>query len=457
MRIFVYIVILAVFLASYLSSPAVGLAPAQVKFLPDLLAALAAVYVVAAGAQQNFRYVDSKYWLIFGGLAFLLVASPIVNSEGPGPIVNGLRAYARAIPYFFIPAVAKFSEKDLKSFFTLIVALSLLQVPLALYQRYSLIQLGSFTGDPVFGTLMLSGVLSIFLICVICFLAAATIKGHLSRFKFACLFILLLIPMSVNETKVTVFLLPLALLTTFWIASRPGRRLVTIAGAAAALAAAAAIFIPAYNYLNTLNNPVPFTIQDFFGKSNMIDQYLNKESKLGSGEEAGRMDSVTMPFVRFANDPVKLAFGLGPGNASKSSLGTQFSGDYQSIYWPYVQTLSMSAILFELGVFGAALVLLLHVVVLKDTIWVGQQEGGALSWLAPGFAGTWVAVTIGLFYVSIHTFDVISAMFWLFAGLYAAERQRMIWAGRTKVSMEPTTPKTRASGVKSGKRSHADF
>jgi hypothetical protein len=425
MRIYVYLIIIACMLASYVSSPDVGLAPAVVKFLPDLLSVSTGLYVVLAGTRQRFCYVGFRYWLIFAALGLAVIIGPLVNNESVGAIVAGSRYYLRAIPLFFLPAVFDFSEKDLKRIMYLLLALSLLQSPIAVYQRYTVFERNSYSGDAVIGTLMTSGILSLFLIAVLCVMGSLMLRGRIGKLWYAACFVALMLPMSINETKVTVFLLPLALLVTFALAARPGKRILVIASALGLLVLGGVIFVPLYDYFNTMHNPVPFTIEDFLTNSDQLNTYMDKKAGVGTGEEAGRLDALRAPINALAHDPVQLTFGLGLGNASHSSLGAQFTGKYDTIYWNFVQELSITAFLFELGLFGTTLIVIFHWMLLRDALYVSRRDSGLIGDLAPGYIGTWVTVTVGLLYSTLHTFESLSFMFWFFSGLIAAQRERL--------------------------------
>jgi hypothetical protein len=425
MRIYMYLVILASMLAAYLTSPEVQIAPAVVKFLPDLLSVATALYVIMAGTRRHFQYISFKYWMVFAALTLAIVSGPLVNHEAPGPIINGMRYYLRAIPFFFLPAVVDYTEEDLNRFMKLILGLSLIQCPIAILQRYTVAQHNQFSGDPVVGTLMISGILSLFLISVLCVMGSLTVRGRVGKIWYACCFLTLVLPMSINETKVTIFLLPLALIVTFSLAARPGRRLAMTLSAVGLLLLGSAIFVPLYNYFNTLHNPNPFTVQDFLTNSELFNNYMDRQAGVGTGEEPGRTTALIAPFQQLSHDPIKLTFGLGMGNASASSLGTQFTGRYASLYWNFAHELSMSMFVFEIGVFGSALVLLLHWLVLRDAFYVARHDSGLLGALAPGYIGAWVTTTVGLVYLTIHTFESLSFMFWFFSGLLAAQRRRL--------------------------------
>jgi hypothetical protein len=426
MRPFMQFVIGAVFLCAYLST-GVQLLPSAVKFVPDVCSILIAAYVIVEGARRKFRNVDPKYWILLGALAFSLVCGPLVNQEAPGPIVSGLRYYARAMPLFLLPAVVDFSDRDLKSFMLTILGFSLLQVPVAAYQKYTFISHGWWTGDGVFGTLMISGILSVFLISVLCVMAALTIRGFVDKKIFFFSFLLLVIPMSINETKATFLLLPIGLLLTFLVASPRGRRLIVLGQALIVLTVAGAVLVPTYNHFNKRDDGgKSFTVEEFFTQDKMLDEYLTKGAGVGSGKEAGRLDALRAPFVGLQDEPLKLFFGLGMGNASKSSLGSQFEGRYRSVYWNFMQASSVSGFLVELGLFGTALILMLHIAVLRDCIFVGRHDEGLRSAISAGMVGVLVVVTLGLFYTMTHTYESVSYMFWLFAGIVAARRRQLV-------------------------------
>jgi len=370
--------------------------------------------------------VAIKYWLIFGAIAIIIICGTLANAVAPGPTINGMRYYFRAVIVFFLPAVMQCTDKQLRRYMLLVLGLSLLQIPIAISQRLHTASLGRFTGDYTTGTVLHSGVLSLLLICVICVLSALMLRGYIRKIWFGLLFLALVIPMSINETKVTVILLPLAMITTFILAAPRGRRGKVAIAATGMLVAAGMIFVPLYDYYNTLHNPYPFTIEDFFSDPTTVAKYADVDAEIGTNKEAGRVDSLTIPLQDMAHDPVKLILGLGIGNASNSSLGSQFIGAYQPRYGRYSLETSMACFLLETGVLGLALILLLHWILLKDALAVAREDGGLVGAVATGFVGTWIVNLLGAFYISTHTFDALPYLFWFFAGVIATRRTALI-------------------------------
>ena len=432
MRQLMYLIIAAAMLAAYVSSTDVHLVPGVVKYLPDLASAGTVLYVFVAGVGQQFRFVNVKYWLIFGALAVVLACGPLVNQESVGPIVAGIRAYLRAIPLFFLPAVINFSDRDLKGYLRFILALSLLQLPVEGYQRITGIAKGWWTGDIVIGTLMDSGIVSLFLIAVLCVMAALMLRGRIGKIWFGVCFVMMMIALSINETKMTVFVLPLALLVTFVVAAPGGRKIIVTLQALCFLIVGGAIFVPLYDTLNKNDDGTQgFTIEDFVTNREDLYKYMNHDTGIGTGKEARRGDSLAAPFRALSADPVKFTFGLGIGNASKSGMGEQYSGRYMPLYWNFAQQMSVTAFLFEIGLLGTGLVLLLHWMLLRDALFVAKHDQGLLGVLALGYVGAWFTIAIGLFYATIHVYESISFLFWFFSGLFAARRQRLAMSRAT--------------------------
>src|SRR5690606_8850613 len=106
--------------------------------------------------------------------------------------------------------------------------LLLVQVPLAVYQRFFSFQNKMHTGDVVTGTVSGSHALSILLISCVSILAVLYLKRRLSLMPLLVATGFLLLPTMLNETKATLVMLPIAMLAPLFFISkreRPFRRL----------------------------------------------------------------------------------------------------------------------------------------------------------------------------------------------------------------------------------------
>jgi hypothetical protein len=257
-------------------------------------------------------------------------------------------------------------------------------------------------------------------------MGAMVLRGKLSKLVFFCLFPIFVLAMSINETKITVFALPIGLMITAIVGSPPRKRLSMTVYASVLIVVGGVIFVPLYNFFSAFNNYDIHkgSIQSFLSNPAFMAGYLDTKASVGSGKEAGRVDALIVPLQVLSKDPVQLGFGLGIGNATRSSLGPQFSGQYEPIYGIYSVETSMATFILETGVFGAILVLVLHWMIFQDAVNEMRQDSGLIGTIALGWIATSVLVLACNFYITTHTFESISYMFWFFSGLIASNRVR---------------------------------
>jgi hypothetical protein len=428
MQVLTLTIIIAATLASYVTE--LHIAPAPLRYLPEFLSLLATICVLALGARDRFRFVAAPYWIAFAAAAAVILASVLTNAVSPGTFIGGLRYYVRAVPMFFLPAVWEFREDQIRTQLRLLLGIALLQVPVSVYQRHMVTEMGHWSGDPVYGTLMISSVMSIFLIAVICVAAGLTLRQRLGKGVFLVLFALLVIPTTINETKSTVLLLPIGLLTTLFLGAPAGKRL-RVGGLAVALFALfGALYVPVYDYYASLNNPYPYTVEDFFSDRNTVQQYVDQETDLGSRREAGRWDALVVPLQTFASDPVRLMFGVGLGNGSPSSLGPSFTGQYYSLFGRYTSETSAAAYIIEMGVLGLSLALTLFLLIMRDAFVVAGRDQTLIGAVAVGWVGVTLVMMPATFYKSIHLIESLTYLYAYISGLIAAQRVRLALAAQ---------------------------
>ena len=423
MNSLVMLLLLTVTTGEYLAR--VDLMPRMIKYLPEVLAAIIALCVIILGVRDRFRLVRPAYWFSFGAAIVVMICGAVANGLDSGPLIAGLRSYLRAIPLFLLPAVYLFTETQIRRQLMLVGAVCLLQVPISIYQRFSGLASGSTTGDMTTGTLLSSGILSTFLICATCVLIAALLRRRIALLMFVPLFVLFLLPTTINETKATVLFLPIGLLATFLAGSNAGNRFKNTVVAVSLLAVAGAIFIPIYDYFIAQKNGP--TVSEFFLKKENIDRYVSKDAGVGvrSIKEVGRYDAIMTPLKEMSKDPVHFTFGLGIGNASESSLGPQFNGAYYSTFGPFLKT-SASGFILELGISGLLIALIINLLIYRDSRAVAERDRGLIGTLAVGWSGLTAVIAVATFYTTIDGSVAISFLFWYFSGVVAAHRSRMI-------------------------------
>lgn len=400
----------------------VGYLPDAAPFLLDVLSIFVLVLVLARGIQSGFRYVRPVYWMIFLAVLLVIACGAIANKVAPGPIVSGLRYYVRGVPFFLLPAVYAFSERDLTQQLKLMLAISLLQLPLSISQRLQNIRMHGSTGDTTQGTLLNSGILSVFLIAAVLVVIGLGMRKVIKARTAGLLFVILIVPTTLNETKATLLLLPVSVLIVFLVGTRPGERLRASIVAATAVAAFLAIFVPVYDSLIE-TRAYGTRLGDFFTSEHRVSRYVYSGAQIGNTESVGRLDSIIVSLQFLNEDPVRSVVGVGIGNASRSQLGEQFSGEYLGVLGPFILT-SFSMVSTELGLFGLALAWLLHWRVFVDASAISKEDRSVFSGVATGWCGVVALLTAAYFYKSLIIYDSVTTLFWYFSGLVAAERMR---------------------------------
>jgi hypothetical protein len=420
--------------------------PPIMAFVPEILGALVLLFVVIAGSKSRFRYVRAEYWLAFGGIAAVIICGILTNGVAPGPIFAGLRYYLRPIPLFFLPAVFVFSEKQIRQQLKWLTLICLIQFPLAIRERLTVIDSGRWSGDSVVGSLEDSSALSIVLISAFCILTAMTMRKQISRKMFLFLFVVLLFPTTINETKATLILLPIGLLITMLAASPPDRRMRVFFSASALLVVFFALFAPIYDYLER-GNPYRIPITDFFLNPSNFMRYLDNHADPGS-KHVARLDGLKVPMAFLVKEPSHFAFGLGIGNASHSQLGEQFTGQYYLQFSRFLLS-SMSAFLLELGVFGTGLVFVLYWLIFKDSLAVARIDPGLMGAIAAAWAGVTAMMVVSMPYNISYTSPSLSFLFWYLSGLVAARRMYLLRSRESEQAAAalPVTAPMRTIGV----------
>jgi len=435
MNTLILLMILAVTTFEYLTQ--IDLLPRAAKFLPEILSAVTMLLVVIYGTRNRFQFVRPAYWFVFGAILVTMLCGAIANSVDAGPVIAGMRRYLRAMPLFLLPAVYAFADRQIRNQLLLLLALCLPQFPIAFSQRMETMSAGGYTGDATVGMLSTSGFLTIFLVCAACVLTAAFLRKRIGRALFLPLFVLLLIPTMINETKATLLLLPVGLLVTFVAASQQRARLKNFVVAAGLLVTFGAIFVPTYDYFITHKGGP--TILEFYTDPEELESYMSKDAAVGtrSLKEVGRVDAILTPLREMARDPTHLAFGVGIGNASQFPLGAKFTGAYFRQFAPFLKS-AASIIILEIGVLGLALVLVIYYLIFRDARVVAEADDGIRGVLAAGWAGVTAVIVVATFYKNTTSSEAISYLFWYFSGVIAAHRVRLARQPVQVSAQEPT-------------------
>lgn len=416
-----YLLFLSVFLLDFLSSK-LGLLGHFIIYLPEVISMI--VILIVSGQfilGNNVKYIPPK--VVFFLILFFLniIIGAVINLVPAGPLIAGLRSNLKFIPFFILPFVYHFSSKQIKEQLKLLLFLFIIQSPIALYQRL-VITGNNTTGDLVKGTLTSSGMLTILLACVIAVLMVFYLAKRITLKSFIFLFTLMFIPMTINETKSTLILLPLALLLPLYFSSTDIRLKQFIPIIALGIAAGF-MFVFIYDYF--MKPRWGYGIMDFLTMENRTENYLYKGSQAYAyAGNIGKLDSFIIAFQTLSKNIITLLFGLGIGNVSESSI-PGLSGVYAEKYSPFNPSLTvLSYLLWERGVFGVISYYVLFWIVFKDSRRLINIQDGLISTLSNGWGIVILILIVSAFYKNYLGENTISYLFWYFSGYIISEQFR---------------------------------
>lgn len=419
MNRFVYILFLSIFLLDFLSG-SLGTLGRYVTWLPELLSMLAIFLVSGRFMLQGIKNVPPKVFVFLFLFLLHIVIGIIINFVPPGPIIAGFRAYLKFIPFFLLPFVYPFSSQQISNQLKLVLFLFIIQAPIALYQRLVITKrAGVITGDFVTGTVSTSGILTVALTCAIAVLMAFYVAKKINFKQFGIFFVLLFIPMTLNETKSTIVLLPIALILPMYFSSNglkikqmiPIMMIVMLAGVA---------FVFIYDHF--MRPKWGYGIVDFLFMEGRTEGYLYR----GAAEDGvhdknlGRVDTYIIAIQTLYHNILNLLFGLGIGNVSESFLPS-LSGEYAEKYSHFgVKMTTFTLIIWELGIVGIILYYALFFMIFRCARNLSAQDG-FLSTFASGWSVVTILIMICLLYKSVFNENVISYLFWYFSGYIISE------------------------------------
>lgn len=440
MNKFVSFFIISVFFSGYFASNLHKV----FALVPEALSFIVLLIIAVRLAISKSMAITPKY-VVLGFLVGLhVLAGLILNSVSPGTIVTGIRPYLKWLPIFILPMVYSFSERDIGKQLKLILGLSLIQVPVAVYQRFVQYK-GAPTGDVVTGTLGdgASGALSILMLSAIAILIPHYLSGRI-RFKtFSFLLCLLFIPTMINETKVTLILAPIAFVVPYIYASRNRLSISKLMGISTLSVVLIVGFVYIYDHIrgqwDSGTSIIDYYSSDrgasyLFNNSEIDIDSLLTPGRIGSSielpsemigrkEAGGRLDKLLLPFKTLSSQPISLWFGLGIGNVSVSVI-SMYSGQYAASLGQISGSSLFVFLAWETGIGGVILFLLFLGFLVSDAHRLSRSgvEGALLS---SGWVAVIVIIVITFSYINILFFNALIFVFSYFSGYVVAQ-----WATR---------------------------
>lgn len=414
----VYLLFLSVFFLDFFHFD-LGIVPRSATWLPEILAIFTCLVVALRFAFKKEIVIHPKYIILIVLYSTIILIGIILNNTPAGPIFIGIRVHLKHLPFFLLPAVYDFSDEQFKKQLLFILSLLILQCPLAVYQKLFQFR-GVITGDVITGTLSGSGILTITMICSIAVIFALYLRKKIGLKFFLITVFCLFLPTTINETKVTLILLPIALVLPAFLfqgKERSKTKSLLAMGLIGVLLISA--FVPIYDHFQKRRTGQ--SIVDFFQNSRKVEQYLYT----GAGEEAtdyiGRGDSIVLAYKNLSKDFGSFVFGLGVGNVTYSYFGS-LSGNRLNKYKP--EGLALTHLFWELGLVGVIVYVTFFPLLLRDALLLRKSDD-IFGSLALGWSTVIVIMGVCLVYTNLLHLNELNLIFWYFSGLVAAKTCRM--------------------------------
>jgi hypothetical protein len=318
-------------------------------------------------------------------ISFIVLAliSTIINRSDAGVAFMGLKGYFQMWALFFGLVFVRWRPEIIDSIPKGILLIAFLQLPFVLHQYFVLVpkRIGIGSGvvavDVVagtFGATVYGGganaVLAAFMMIVVACLVALWKNGVLSTVKTAGMSLLFLAPVFVNEAKISIFYLPLIFVVIFYqeILKKPLKFLISgiaMMGILAALMTALTLAQPS-GKLRTWTDLVNFTIER---------QTASTSERRGQFSELSRITSLTFwGKEHISANPAHILIGHGPGSSRVQAGGMDLASTlaeqrYNGLQIGYT---AFSALLWDTGILGLAIVLGLFISAFRTANWLSH-------------------------------------------------------------------------------------
>lgn len=422
MNKFIYLLFTSLFTVELLAVPrslsAVNVVGRIIAWTPDVLALVAMVLVMSIAAQRRELALPYRYGLFLIVYLLITLGWAVVSGIPSGVMLAGIRSYLKYLPFFLLPFVYHFGEAQMRRQLLVLLGLSMLQMPVAVFQRFVTFA-GTRTGDVITGTLggNASGILSVYLACAIAVVTAFYVKGRIGARTLVPIVVVLSIPMMLNETKISVLLLPAAIIGPLMLGRRDGS-----AGAKKALVLALVGGVVMAGFLAAYQSLQERSVVEFFTNENKVQQYLAPGKNPQFEQVTNRFDSINVALQQLSHDG-NLLLGVGIGNASLS-FSDKLTGEYYRKYENLAPGMVyLSKVLWELGVTGVLVYGALFAMMVYDGMRM-QRRQDLIGALALGWIVVSVFIAASFAYFKAFEVNLFGCLYWYFTGYLASELYR---------------------------------
>lgn len=437
----VYLLFLGILFLDWLSDKWF-LIPRQITWLPEVLSIIVLLYILLSSAISKKIPFKIPYILvyIFAGLTFLGI---ILNKVDTPVAIAGIRNHLKFLPFFLLPFYYEFSDDFMEKFVKFLLFFSFLQCPITILQRL-LYETGS--GDPVGGTLgaYTSGILSLFCSIMIIFWTAYFFKCGVKLKHYLLGLIILFLPMAINETKISLFLIPVIFFFIIFFIPEAGSKTIRLMFLLAFIIILFVTYGVVYNcfYATTTERRIETYVTN---PEKIFDYNLRNYNTSG---KLNRIPQVIFAYKQINRDVQSLIFGVGAGNASHSFFQSAI-GKHYAMFEPLgIDNLFIGNMLWECGIIGTFLYFYICIVVFFKSYSLRQMDR-MRGTIAIGFLGISVVLLMSTVYLNTLRVNIFLYLYWFLAGylmnIYYFQSNDTAQMGKARCERwaDPTAPLTK--------------
>ncbi len=448
------------FFLDYLSL-ALGLIPRQFTWLPEIISIGILFYIfVRLFREKELIPIISQTQLVIFFVVFTMIGLIINRVEIPVALA-GIRNNFKYLPLFFLPFFYRFDKDFMRKFLVFLFILALLQFPVTLIQR---IVYKTTFGDPVGGTLGAnsSGILSVFLTLCLAFWSFHYMKSRLKTLVYVLGFIILIMPMGLNETKVSFFILPVSFVCIVVFTQNKKKYIKKLLAVFVCFAVGILIIGSLFNQLYVRDEssnkkvlsqktnpgqkkdfplitdspsrpeaeasgkpeikekkPSRFKIIEFFKPERFMKNVYYRKTRMTGA--LNRLPQVIFALEHIKESPFYLLFGVGAGNASDSFF-EKAKGEYYKKYGELdIGNNLLARMLWEYGMIGTFLFFSIFIFFFIK-IWGLREGDGIIGAAASGYLVLIVVFFITSVYFNTMLINLFGYLFWFLSGYLIAYR-----------------------------------
>lgn len=374
-------------------------------WIPEFIAIFIALAIPFRTATEKQIGLPFKYvFLIFLYLGNIL-AGLVLNDITGWTTLAGLRIYTKFIPVFLAPIIFPFSERAFKLIILWIYGLSMAQLPVVLFQRF-VTYATSVSGDPMGGTLGVSasGILAIYLVTIMSFLVAFYFKEEIPLWIFLISGAGALLPITLNETKISFLLVPIAFIFPALFLRAKREAILRVLLILVILAGAFVSLKTIYDYY--AERRWGYGIQGFISQPRTFEKYTKR-----------RWDPIVDAFGVGAAENLKFAvFGRGVGNCSEGFTARLTGKYFRKAQFYNEGGMTFPKLVWETGIMGMLLFFAFPVLIFFDARRLARANDGITGAYALGMCSFTAFFSASCFYTFTLGSNVLVFLFFLASG-----------------------------------------